>query len=109
MKSPLSVRITSSAAQAIEDAAKWWVTNRPKAPDAFVIDLENSLRLIASHPEIGARALNVKLESIRRLHLARVHYHLYYRVTAEPAVEVLALWHTSRRDSPNLELPQDLF
>lgn len=67
-----------------------------------MVDLENALRLIASHPEIGARALNVKLESIRRVHLARVHYHLYYRVTGEPAVEVLALWHTSRRYSPKL-------
>jgi len=97
---PLLVRIVSSAARAIEDAAKWWATNRPKAPDAFVV--EHSLKLIASHPEIGARALNVKLESVRRVDLARVHYHLYYRITAEPAVEVLALWHTSRRDSPNL-------
>jgi len=102
MKSPLSIRITTSAARAIEDAAKWWATNRPKAPDAFVVDLENALRLIASHPEIGARALNAKLESIRRVHLVRVHYHLYYRVTNEHAVEVLALWHTSRRDFPQL-------
>ena len=61
MKSPLPVRINFSAARAIEDAAKWWIANRPKAPDAFVIDLENALKLIASHPEIGARALNAKI------------------------------------------------
>lgn len=102
MKPPLSVRISISAAQAIEDAATWWATNRPKAPNAFSVDLENALRLIASYPEIGARARNAKLGSIRRVHIARVHYHLYYRVTNEPAVEVLALWHTSRRDFPKL-------
>ena len=102
MKSPLSVRIVSSAARAITEAATWWATNRPKAPDAFVTDLENALKLIALHPGMGARATNEKLEGVRRIHLARIHYHLYYRVTAEPAVEVLALWHTSRRDDPPL-------
>lgn len=64
-------------------------------PDAFVSDLENVLKLIAFHPGIGARATNAKLENVRRVHLARVHYHLYYRVTLEPAIEVLALWHTA--------------
>jgi|SRR5215216_3109743 len=90
MKSPLPVRIVGSAARIIEEAAAWWGRNRPKAPDAFDIDLENALTLIASHPEIGIRALNVSLEGVRRVHLARVRYHLYYRLTDEPAVEVLA-------------------
>jgi plasmid stabilization system protein ParE len=98
MNSPLPVVIVNSAAQAIEEAAKWWTKNRTKAPDAFVNDLENALRLIASHPAIGARARNAKLEDVRRLHLARVHYHLYYRLTPRPSIEVLALWHTSRQD-----------
>jgi plasmid stabilization system protein ParE len=100
MNSPLPVRIVSSAARGIAEAATWWTANRPKSPDAFVFDLENALKLIASHPGIGARATNRKIEGVRRVHLARVHYHVYYRVTPEPAIEVLALWHTSRRDDP---------
>lgn len=71
MKPPLPVRIVSSAARAIEDGAAWWAINRPKAPDAFIVDLENTLKLIASHPEIGAR--NSKLEDVRRIHMARIH------------------------------------
>ena len=102
MNPPLPVRIVDSAARAVEEAAKWWAQNREKAPDAFIVDLENALKLIASHPDIGAHARNAELEDVRRVHLARVHYHLYYRVTQEPAVEVLALWHTSRRDVPKL-------
>ena len=102
MNSPLPVRIVSSAARAIAEAATWWAANRSKSPDAFVLDLENALKLLASHPGIGALATNAKLKDVRRVHLARVHYHLYYRVTREPAVEVLALWHTSRRDDPLL-------
>lgn len=76
MNPPLPVRIVSSAAQAIAEAAEWWATNRPTVPDAFVNNLENALQLIASHPEIGARAQNVRLEGVRRVHLAAVHYHL---------------------------------
>lgn len=100
MSSPLPVRIVSSAARAIAEAATWWAANRSKSPGAFVTDLENALKLLASYPGVGARAKNAKLENVRRVHLARVHYHLYYRVTPEPAIEVLALWHTSRSEDP---------
>ena len=102
MNSPLPVRIVSSAARAIAEAATWWTENRPKSQDAFVSDLENALKLVALHPGIGSRATNAKLEDVRRVHLARVHYHLYYRITPESAIEVLALWHTSRGDAPRL-------
>jgi plasmid stabilization system protein ParE len=102
MKPAISVRVVGSAARSIEDVARWWETNRPKAPDAFLTDLENALQLIASNPDIGVRASNVSLEGVRRVHLTRVRYYLYYRLTREPAIEVLALWHTSRADMPNL-------
>jgi plasmid stabilization system protein ParE len=96
MSGTLPVRIVGSAARAIAEAGKWWAANRPKAPDAFAVDLERALQLIASQPAIGARARNAKLVDVRRVHLARVRYYLYYRLTSEPAIEVLALWHTSR-------------
>jgi plasmid stabilization system protein ParE len=64
MNAPLPVRIVSSAARSIEEAARWWSENRTNSPDAFVNDLENALKLIISHPEIGARARNVKLKRI---------------------------------------------
>ena len=76
MSSPLPIRVVSSAARAIAEVSEWWIANRPKASDAFVTDLENVLNLIASHPDIGARATNVNLQGVRRIHLARVHYHL---------------------------------
>ncbi len=42
-------------------------------------------------------ATNVQLPRVRRLHLHRVHYYLYYRIQANrTVVEVLSLWHTSR-------------
>ena len=101
MSRQLPVRIVSSAGRAIIEAADWWKSNRPKAPGAFVEELERALQLISSQPAIGARAQNVKLAGVRRIRLARVRYHLYYRVAASPPrIEVLALWHTSRGESP---------
>ena len=103
MSDPFSVRIVSSAARAIVEAAGWWVANRTKAPDGFAVELERALQLLASQPSIGAQARNVRLAGVRRIHLPRVHYHLYYRVTSESkTVEILALWHTKRGGSPDL-------
>jgi plasmid stabilization system protein ParE len=103
VSAPFPVRIVSSAARAIVEAAEWWVANRPKAPGAFTMELERALQLIASQPSIGAQTRNVKLAGVRRIHLPRIHYHLYYRVTPEPmTVEILALWHTKRGVSPDL-------
>jgi plasmid stabilization system protein ParE len=101
---PRPVRIAGSAARAIAEAASWWTANRPKAPDAFVTELERALQLIAVYPGIGARATNVRLAGVRRIHLSRVRYHLYYRIIgASETIEVLALWHASRGSSLKIE------
>lgn len=101
MSRPLPVRIVGSAARAIIEGAEWWASNRPKAPAAFTEELERALQLIAPQPAIGARAQNVKLAGVRRVHLTRVRYYLYYRIAGSPpAIEVLGLWHTSRGSAP---------
>lgn len=34
---------------------------------------------------------------MRRVHLARIHYYVYYRVAQSGnSLEILAFWHTSR-------------
>ena len=101
MSGPLPVRIVGTAARAIIEAAEWWASNRPKAPVAFAEELERALQLIASQPAIGAQAQNAKLAGVRRIHLTRVRYYLYYRISrSPPGIEVLALWHTSRGSDP---------
>lgn len=103
MSRSLPISVVGSAALAIKDAAAWWLANRDKAPDAFAEELERAFQLIALQPDIGARAQNTKLKNVRRVHLARVHYHLYYRVVTEPpAIEILALWHTGRGSDPQI-------
>ena len=52
---------------------------------------------------MGAIATNVKLPGVRRVHLSKVRYYLYYRVKNKSrAVEVVALWHTSQYPDINL-------
>ena len=95
----MKVRVTKRAQAHIDRAALWWDENRPLAPGALDEDLAEAFSLLGVEPSIGAPALNVLIEGVRRVHLARVRYYLYYRVR-RGQVEVLALWHTSRGAGP---------
>ncbi|MSO18922.1 MAG: type II toxin-antitoxin system RelE/ParE family toxin [Acidobacteria bacterium] len=78
---------------------EWWQANRPKAPNTFEEELRRGCDLIAQQPAVGALATNPKLQGVRRIHLSRIRYHLYYRVQ-QNQVEILALWHPSRGSGP---------
>ena len=95
------MRVTKRAQAQVDRAARWWDENRPLAPEAFDEDLAEAFTLLSVEPGIGAPALGVRVQGVRRLHLARIHYYLYYRVRRDE-VEVLALWHTSRGAGPAL-------
>jgi plasmid stabilization system protein ParE len=99
LKRRLPIRVARRAAGEIIEASDWWRNNRPDAPNAVREEIERAFDLISSQPNVGARALNVSLQGVRRVHLARIRYHLYYRVTPS-AVEVLAFWHASRGTGP---------
>ena len=97
----MRIRVTKRADGHIERAAIWWEQNRPLSPGALDEELAEAFALLTSQSAIGAPALNTKTRGVRRVHLARVHYYLYYRVRGEQIV-VLALWHTSRGTAPPL-------
>ena len=100
----LPVKVTPIAAEQIQKAAAWWLANRDKAPKAFKEEIERGFALIAQRPDVGAKTTNVKLSGVRRIHLSRIRYFLYYRATID-RVEVLALWHSSRLKGPILKEP----
>lgn len=79
----------------------WWARNRPLAPRAIEEELARAFDLLAVQATMGARAKNRDLLDVRRVHLSRIHYYLYYRVSAD-AIDVLAFWHTSRGTAPSL-------
>ena len=97
----MKVRVTKRAQTHIDRAALWWDENRPLALGALDEELKEAFSFLSVEPGIGAPALNVGAEGVRRVHLARVRYYLYYRVR-RGQIEVLALWHTSRGTGPFL-------
>ena len=101
MSELLPVRLTALAADHIRRAEDWWRQNRQAAPNAVRIELQRAFPLIATYPNIGSRATNVKLPSVRRIYLRTIKYYLYYHLIAEEnCVEVVALWHKSRGEPP---------
>ena len=97
----MKVRVTKRAQAQIDRAAQWWDENRDLAPEAFDEDLAKAFLLLSTEPGIGASVLHARAHGVRRLHLARIRYHVYYRVRGGE-IEVLALWHTSRGAGPRL-------
>jgi len=98
----LRVEISDLAKAQVRAAEQWWRQNRPKAPNAIREELERAAVLISIQPESGARARNVSLPGVRRLHLARIRYYLFYRVAQQGRIDVLSLWHSSRQGAPPL-------
>jgi len=97
----LSLRVVPNAEREIRKAASWWQRTRPAAPDLFRAELHRGFELITRQPEVGPPALDVELSGVRRPHLSRIRYYLYYYL-ADDTIEVLGLWHTSRGGSPPL-------
>jgi len=93
------VRVTKRADAHIEQAVTWWEQNRPSAPGAIDEELAEAFSLLAAQPGIGVPVFGARVNDVRRVLLARVHYYLYYRVR-DDEVQILALWHTSRGASP---------
>ena len=101
MSIALQLRVTHRAAIEVEGAARWWQENRPAAPQAFVDDLKGAFQLLLRVLGVGDGVANTRLAGVRRLHLGRLRYHLYYRVKSGELV-VLSVWHTSRGQQPKV-------
>jgi plasmid stabilization system protein ParE len=93
--------ISPRAERDIEAADRWWRRHRD-AVDLLLLELNKAIALIEEQPEIG-HAVRTRLSGTRRLPLPRTGYVLYYRVHPTfPTVELLAVWHGSRRRRPRL-------
>jgi plasmid stabilization system protein ParE len=101
LRAGLRIKVLRRARRQIAEASAWWKANRLKASAAFDEEMERAFDLLALQPNIGVRIAGTRFTGVRRIHLNRIHYYLYYRPTAE-VVEILALWHTSRGSDPRL-------
>ncbi len=93
------IRISNAAAAQIDVASAWWRKHRDKAPDAFDEDIDDALQLLRSEPGIGS-AVRGRRAGIRRLWLDRIRYFIYYRELEPDLIEILAVWHGSRKSQP---------
>jgi hypothetical protein len=97
----LPIEVSELADRQIREADSWWRQNRHKAPNAIREELERIGALIAVRPHVGARAVNVRLSGVRRVHVERIHFDVYYRVVGAPAsIEIVAFWGSRRGTGP---------
>ena len=96
------LRVSAGAAAQIREAVRWWRANR-SASDLLTAEIDRGLELIRTDPDISPRVWSqADIPGLRRLHLPRVRYFLYYRPVEQDIIEVVAFWHTSRGTPPEL-------
>ncbi|MGQ0544469.1 MAG: type II toxin-antitoxin system RelE/ParE family toxin [Betaproteobacteria bacterium] len=96
---PLELVVSRRAAREIERVVGWWEVNRPAASGAVRQDLQAALNLLLLQPDIGVRVHQASSPDVRRVHLDRIRYWVYYRLRRN-RLEVLSLWHSSRESGP---------
>jgi plasmid stabilization system protein ParE len=64
-------------------------------------ELQNVLDLLLVQPDIGAPVEEASSPGVRRFHVERIRYWLYYRVR-DNRLEVVSVWHSSRGSGPTV-------
>jgi plasmid stabilization system protein ParE len=95
----LELFITRRAARQIDRVAEWWAANRPAAPGAVRNDLAAVFSLLVEQPGIGSEVTEASSPGVRRFHVDRIRYWVYYRVRGK-RLEVVSVWHSSRGFGP---------
>jgi plasmid stabilization system protein ParE len=88
--------LTARAKRQLRAAITWWYRNRDKAPFALVEELDETAELLLGSPGVG-KPVRARRPGVRRVLMERVRYYVYYRVNAQDNIEVLSVWHASRR------------
>jgi len=90
------VQASPRAERQLRSARIWWLQNRDKAPEVFDEEILRARELLSNQPSLGRPLRTRRGRMVRRLTLGRIRYYLYYRVYPDH-IEVISLWHTSRR------------
>ncbi len=86
------VRLRPEAQAEMDDAADWYERQREGLGDEYLTEVERCLGRIGATP----RAAIVWRDEIRRRHVDRFPYYVFYRVTPT-YVDVVAIAHEKRR------------
>src|SRR5436309_15612617 len=91
------VIVLPRAQRQILRALRWWALNRDKAPDGLEEDWAEALAFIANNPNAGQFSSRQRRGIVRRVELERSRYYLFYRINTNGDIDILQLWHASRR------------
>ena len=97
----LELFISRRAAREIDRVADWWAANRPDAPGAVRKDLQTAFALLVGQPGMGAAVAEASSPDVRRFHVDRIRYWVYYRARGT-RLEVVSVWHSSRGSDPTV-------
>ena len=95
----LELHVSRRAAAEIERIVKWWSENRPAAPGAVRTDLRVAFDVLLQQPDLGSKVEEASSPDVRRFHVDRIRYWIYYRVRGN-RFEVVSVWHSSRGRGP---------
>jgi plasmid stabilization system protein ParE len=93
--------VSRRAAREIDRVAAWWAAHRPAAPGAVRKDLEAAFSLLIEQPRMGGEVTQASSPGVRRFHVDRIGYWVYYRVRGT-RLEVVSVWHSSRGSGPSV-------
>lgn len=97
------VQITDRAKAQAREISRWWRKNRPSNPGLFREEMAAATARIATMPGTGSLYEPGDTSGMRRVLLPRTSYHIYYIAQDQPrVVTILAVWHTSRGQGPEL-------
>ncbi len=96
----MKYRLAARAEDEAERIARWWRDNRPAAPDLFLTELDETMELVTTAPEIGELFGSLEQLAVHRVLLERTRFYAYYVI--EEDVVVIAIWSALRGRPPRL-------
>ena len=91
-----SIELTRLAERQFFAARAWWRRNRDKAPGAFDEDMASALLHLSENLSISTVYSHASRPNVRRYLIECIRYYIYFRVI-EDKIQVLRIWHASRR------------
>ena len=102
------VRIAPRAQAQLDEIAAWWKANRQASSTLPLDEFEAAVLRPSNAAGSGAGYRQIDARFVRRLLLPRCRYHVYYETDElHSLVNVLAIWHASRRGGRGLRPQQN--
>ena len=98
---PRQLIVTPRAEAQIQAINAWWRENRPAAPDLFFDELSEVFSTLGLAPLAGVPYERAEVKDVRRMPLRVTRNHVYYVVTDE-AINIIAVWGSTRGTGPDL-------